>query len=40
MRIPGLSLAGKFNDWVMGSKENDATTLVLKWNEPFAPWLR
>jgi len=29
MRIPGLSLAGKFNDWVMGSKENDATTLVL-----------
>lgn len=29
IRIPGLSLAGKFNDWVMGSKENDSLTLVL-----------
>ncbi|MFC6208907.1 cell division protein FtsW [Rahnella sp. LAC-M12] len=29
MRIPGLSLVGKFNDWVMGSKENDSLTLVL-----------
>ncbi|WP_439958386.1 cell division protein FtsW [Rahnella sikkimica] len=29
MRIPGLGLVGKFNDWVMGSKENDSLTLVL-----------
>ncbi|WP_369825843.1 cell division protein FtsW [Rahnella sp. AA] len=29
MRIPKLGLAGRFNDWVMGSKENDALTLVL-----------
>jgi len=29
IRIPKLGLAGRFNDWVMGSKENDALTLVL-----------
>ncbi|WP_408637228.1 cell division protein FtsW [Rahnella victoriana] len=29
MRIPGLSLVGKFNDWVMGAKESDSVTLVL-----------
>ncbi|AVF35871.1 cell division protein FtsW [Rahnella sikkimica] len=29
IRIPGLGLVGKFNDWVMGSKENDSLTLVL-----------
>lgn len=29
IRIPGLSLVGKFNDWVMGSKDNDSLTLVL-----------
>ena len=29
MRIPGLSLVGKFNDWVMGAKESESVTLVL-----------
>ncbi|CAM3792247.1 cell division-specific peptidoglycan biosynthesis regulator FtsW [Rahnella sp. BIGb0236] len=29
IRIPGLSLVGKFNDWVMGAKESDSVTLVL-----------
>ncbi|MFF6011379.1 cell division protein FtsW [Rahnella sp. R3(2024)] len=29
MRMPGLGLVRKFNDWVMGAKENDAVTLVL-----------
>ncbi len=29
IRIPGLSLVGKFNDWVMGVKESDSVTLVL-----------
>ncbi|MBU9848425.1 cell division protein FtsW [Rahnella sp. FRB 231] len=29
LRIPGLSLVGKFNDWVMGVKESDSVTLVL-----------
>ncbi len=29
MRIPGLGLASKFNDWVMGVKDNDSVTLVL-----------
>ena len=28
-RWPGLGLVRKFNDWVMGAKENDAVTLVL-----------
>ncbi|MGC6388282.1 cell division protein FtsW [Ewingella sp. S1.OA.A_B6] len=29
MRIPGFGLIGKFNDWAMGIKDNDAPTLVL-----------
>ncbi|KQN60994.1 cell division protein FtsW [Rahnella inusitata] len=29
IRMPGLGLVRKFNDWVMGAKENDAVTLVL-----------
>jgi len=29
LRIPGLSLIAKFNDWVMGAKESDSVTLVL-----------
>lgn len=29
IRMPGLGLVRKFNDWVMGGKENDAVTLVL-----------
>ncbi|MBU9843205.1 cell division protein FtsW [Rahnella aceris] len=29
MRIPRLSLVGKFNDWVMGAKESESVTLVL-----------
>ncbi len=29
MRIPGLGLVSKFNDWVMGVKDNDSVTLVL-----------
>lgn len=29
MRFPGLGLVSKFNDWVMGVKDNDTVTLVL-----------
>lgn len=29
IRMPGLGLVRKFNDWVMGAKENDVVTLVL-----------
>src|SRR5471032_1413445 len=29
IRMPGLGLVRKFNDWVMGARENDTVTLVL-----------
>ena len=29
IRMPGLGLVIKFNDWVMGARENDTVTLVL-----------